>query len=157
MAKEIERKFLVNTAIWQPGGIAKKMKQAYLNVQADKTIRVRTANEKAFLTIKGKASGISRDEFEYEIPYSDALELFDLCEGNPVEKTRWVNEIQGKIWEIDVFEGENDGLVLAEIELNDENEAFNKPNWLLEEVSTNTSYYNFYLSKHPYKSWSNNC
>ncbi len=153
MAKEIERKFLVNTEIWQPGGTAKKMKQAYLNIQPEKIIRIRTSNDKAYLTIKGKVRGISRDEYEYEILYADALELFELCEGKTVEKTRWVKEIKGKVWEVDVFEGENEGLVVAEIELKNEDEVFYKPNWLLEEVSTNTCYYNFYLSKHPYKTW----
>lgn len=156
MAKEIERKFLVNTNIWKPDGVAKKMKQAYLTIQSNKVIRVRTSNENAFLTIKGQLNGISRDEYEYEIPFTDALEMFGLCDGKPVEKTRWIMEIEDKTWEIDVFEGENEGLVVAEIELQNESEKFYKPEWLMEEVSTDTCYYNFYLSKHPYKTWSGN-
>ena len=154
MAKEIERKFIVDTSLWETGGVEKKIKQAYLTIHPERVIRVRTANEKAFLTIKGKVSGISRSEFEYEIPFDDAMELFELCESKSVEKTRWVQEVNGKIWEIDVFEGDNEGLVVAEIELESEQEEFQKPVWALNEVSTDERYYNFYLSNHPFKTWS---
>ncbi|MBN2806070.1 MAG: CYTH domain-containing protein [Prolixibacteraceae bacterium] len=153
MAKEIERKFLVDAALWNWQGKPVKMAQAYLCIDETKVIRVRIADDRAFMTIKSKLTGISRDEFEYEIAVNDARQLLDLKVGALVEKTRYLLEVYGKLWEIDVFEGANKGLIVAEIELNDENESFQKPDWALEEVSTDVRYYNFKLSVNPYSAW----
>lgn len=153
MAKEIERKFLVDLKKWKKSGKAIKMQQAYLVVEGDKVVRVRIADDQAFLTIKGNLKGITRDEFEYEIPVSDARSLMDLRVGAIVSKTRYVETIHGNIWETDVFEGENNGLVVAEIELDSEDETFEKPIWALSEVSTDSKYYNFNLSRNPYSRW----
>jgi adenylate cyclase len=153
MAKEIERKFIVDTLKWKPQGEPFTMKQAYLVIDEKKIIRVRVSNTKAYLTIKANVQGISRDEFEYEIPMDDALSMLNMCIGNPVEKVRWVFEFEGKTWEVDVFEGLNQGLVVAEIELESEEETFMLPEWAMQEVSTNVDYYNFSLSQKPYTSW----
>lgn len=153
MAKEIERKFLVDTNLWDRSGKQVKMKQAYLTIEGDKVIRVRVANDKAFLTIKGNLSGITRDEFEYQIPVEDALVMLEMKTGSVVAKTRYISEFEGKIWEVDVFEGDNFGLIIAEIELESENEQFEKPQWALDEVSTDVKYYNFNLATNPYSNW----
>lgn len=153
MAKEIERKFLVDSNKWNKTGNQIKMQQAYLLIENDKVIRVRIANTKAFLTIKGNLEGITRDEFEYEIPLDDARSLLSMRVGATVSKTRYVETINGKVWETDVFEGENQGLIVAEIELNDENEQFIKPDWATDEVSTDVRYYNFNLSQNPFSGW----
>ena len=151
MFLEIERKFLVSSFV-SDGLRSQKMTQAYL-AKDGATVRVRIADEKAFLTIKGKTKGISRAEFEYEIPVKDAREMMNLAVYPPVVKTRYYAEIDGKTWEVDVFEGENEGLVMAEIELSSENEDFTLPKWAVKEVTGDTRYYNSYLAKHPYKSW----
>ncbi|MGF7138747.1 CYTH domain-containing protein [Roseimarinus sediminis] len=153
MAKEIERKFLIDVKDWNFEGTPVKMKQAYLSVDPGKVIRVRMAGNRAMLTIKGNLHGISRDEFEYEIPFDDVVQLMELREGAVVEKTRYLLDLNGKTWEIDVFEGENAGLVVAEIELESEMEAFEKPGWIGDEVSTDVRYYNFSLSKNPFSKW----
>ena len=151
MFLEIERKFLVSGFV-SDGLRSQKMTQAYL-AKDGATVRVRIADEKAFLTIKGKTKGISRAEFEYEIPVEDAREMMNLAVYPPVIKTRYYAEIDGKTWEVDVFEGENEGLVMAEIELSSENEDFTLPIWAAEEVTGDKRYYNSYLAKNPYKSW----
>ena len=153
MAKEIERKFLVDMNKWNKTGNKIKIQQAYLLIENDKVVRVRIANNKAFLTIKGNLQGITRDEFEYEIPLADAKSMLSMRIGAVVSKTRYVETINGKIWEIDVFEGENLGLIVAEIELKDENEPFRKPDWVADEVSTDVRYYNFNLSRTPFSGW----
>lgn len=153
MAKEIERKFLIDAALWNWQGKPVHMSQAYLCIDETKVMRVRIAGEKAFLTIKSNLKGISRDEFEYEIPLDDAQKLLSLKVGAVVEKTRYLLEFGGKIWEIDVFEGENKGLIVAEIELEHEDEFFQKPEWAMEEVSTDEKYYNFNLSVIPFSKW----
>lgn len=153
MAKEIERKFLIDVSQWGYQGNPIKMKQAYLVIQEDKVIRVRITEQKAFLTIKGNLDGITRDEFEYEIPIDDAKQMLNMSEGAVVSKTRYLYEHGNHVWEIDVFDGDNQGLVVAEIELKDESEDFKKPTWLKEEVSTDVKYYNFSLSKNPYCNW----
>lgn len=151
MFLEIERKFLVSGFVSE-GLRCKKMTQAYL-AKDGATVRVRIADDKAFLTIKGKTKGISRAEFEYEIPVEDAQEMMNLAVYPPVIKTRYYAEVDGKTWEVDVFEGENEGLVMAEIELNAEDEKFTLPKWAAEEVTGDKRYYNSHLAKHPYKSW----
>lgn len=153
MAKEIERKFLVDLSKWNKTGRAIKMEQGYLTIESRKVVRVRVAGKKAYLTIKGNHVGITRDEFEYEIPLNDAKQLLKMCVGNTIQKTRFMEKIGGKLWEVDVFEGVNKGLVVAEIELENEDEEFIKPIWLLDEVSTDMRYSNNNLSKLPYSEW----
>ena len=155
MSIEIERKFLVHKELWaklhKPRGI--KYKQGYLLTESDKTIRVRITEANAYLTIKGETKGISRPEFEYSIPVKDANEMLTLFAGKILDKIRYRIEFKGKIWEVDVFEGENKGLILAEIELKGENEKFEIPEWIAEEVTGDERYYNSCLSLHPFKSW----
>jgi len=154
MAFEIERKFLLASLEWKknsPKGV--KIIQGFLNSNKERTVRVRIIGEKGILTVKGKNEGVRRLEFEYEIPYSDAKELICLCEKPLIEKNRFEIRVDKHLWEIDEFEGENKGLIVAEIELKDENETFNKPNWVGEEVSDDPRYYNSALIKHPFSEW----
>jgi CYTH domain-containing protein len=153
MAKEIERKFIINKEIWKPYGEKVSIKQAYILTNNNKILRVRIANNKAYLTLKGNSKGITRDEFEYQIPLSDALQIIEMREGSIVSKTRYIVYEYGKKWEVDVFEDENKGLLIAEIELENEEDLFDKPLWIGEEVSTDKRYYNFNLSKIPYSLW----
>jgi adenylate cyclase len=150
---EIERKFLVDTHQWQPAEKGIEIKQGYLSVDELSVVRVRIAGELAFITIKGKTTGISRAEFEYEIPKTDALQLMKLCVNPPVEKIRYHETFNEMLWEIDVFEGANLGLVLAEVELADESQQVILPVWVREEVSFDKRYYNSYLSANPFKNW----
>ena len=155
MAKEIERKFLVTNDEWRDQ--VKKQayyRQGYLNDAVECSIRIRIASDKAFLNIKSATLGIERMEYEYPVPLDDANEMLDSFALGPViEKTRYFVDIGEHTWEIDVFEGDNQGLVVAEIELNDENESFEMPSWAGEDVSHDTRYYNVCLVKHPYKDW----
>jgi CYTH domain-containing protein len=154
MAQEIERKFLVQKAVWRPRGVGVAYRQGYLSRAEDRVVRVRLAGETAFLTIKGRASNISRTEFEYPIPAEDARTMLDrLCERPLIEKTRYEEKIGEHLWTIDVFGGENEGLLLAEIELSAEDELFARPGWLGREVSDDPRYFNSELSKNPFGSW----
>lgn len=154
MGVEIERKFLVNSEQWKNGvERSVEIKQVYLSTTPERTVRVRIKGEKGFLTIKGKTQNLSRAEFEYEVPLEEALGLLKLCEGHPIEKVRHEVRVGGKLWEVDVFEGENAGLVLAEIELESEVESFEMPVWAGEEVSADLRYFSSYLSQHPFKGW----
>ena len=154
MAKEIERKFLVKLAAWTPQSGGKYYKQGYLNSQKERVVRVRIAGDKGQLTIKGITTGVTRAEFEYPISIEDAgLMLDNLCEKPLIEKHRHKEVHGGKTWEIDVFHGDNEGLVVAEIELGSEDEAFERPTWLGEEVSSDPRYFNSNLLKNPYKGW----
>ncbi|QIA08283.1 CYTH domain-containing protein [Draconibacterium halophilum] len=150
---EIERKFLVDTSKWSPKDSGTSIVQGYLSTDKERVVRVRIRGGKAWLTIKGKSQGISRIEMEYEIPVSEAEILMELCHNFPIRKKRYVEEISGMTWEIDVFEDKNAGLVLAEVELADENEIIELPNWVTEEVSTNHLYFNAWLSEHPFTTW----
>ena len=150
---EIERKFLVKTEKWKPLDKGTHIKQGYLSVDPERVVRVRVAGEKAFLTIKGKPAGIVRTELEYEIPKNEAEVLLKLCLEFPIEKTRYKERIGNIVWEIDVFEGENKGLVLAEVELANENQEIDLPDWVGEEVSIDSRYYNAWLSQNPYSKW----
>ena len=152
MAKEIERKFLVQES-WQPRSAGVKSAQGYLSTVPERTVRVRIKGEKGYLTIKGKNEGISRAEFEYEIPLQDAEELLQLAEQPVLRKRRYLEQHGGSLWEIDVFAGENEGLIVAEIELPEEQAAFTKPDWLGEEVSGDVRYYNANLIKQPFSLW----
>lgn len=153
MAKEIERKFIIDPKKWDKKGTPVAITQAYLAIDNDKIVRIRIAGEKAYITIKGKQTGITRDEFEYPIPVADARQMLGLCMYNSVEKTRYITEIDHKTWEIDVFHGKNEGLYIAEIELHSENELVNLPDWIVAEVSTDERYFNFNLSINPYCTW----
>jgi adenylate cyclase len=154
MAVEIERKFLLTNDSWRE--IAEKgtrMSQGYLSRQRGRTVRVRVAGEQAWLTIKGESQGISRAEFEYAIPVAEAEQLLELCEPSVIDKTRYAVPFGGHVWEVDVFHGENEGLFVAEIELADENESFEKPTWVGEDVSEDRRYANSVLSVTPFKAW----
>lgn len=155
MGIEIERKFLVDHKKW--GEVAKPTgtyyRQGYVMNEPDRILRVRVAGAKAFITIKGGNSGISRKEFEYEIPVTDGIELLDNFAISEVEKTRYCLHFAGKLWEIDEFHGDNSGLITAEIELQQEDETFELPAWIAAEVSTDARYYNSNLSVKPFKNW----
>ncbi len=155
MATEIERKFLVDTCKWEPVVRGTRLVQAYLSIDPQPTVRIRIAGEKAYITIKGRSETISRPEFEYEIPVGDAQEMLKMAISNPVEKIRYEMMHEGFLWEVDVFSGKNEGLILAEIELESENQAFPLPDWLLDEVSGDRRYYNSYLSTYPFQDWDN--
>lgn len=153
---EIERKFLVKSEEFKERAFAKnEIAQGYLNSNAERTVRVRIKGNQGFLTIKGKGneSGMTRFEWEKEIPVSEAKMLLELCENGVIRKVRFEVKLGDHIYEIDEFFGENEGLIIAEIELQSEDEAFEKPEWLGEEVTNNVKYYNSYLSKNPFKNW----
>ena len=153
MGMEIERKFLVDQKIWQPGEQGISVRQGYLAGEGPLLVRIRQQDRKAFLTLKGRTTGISRLEFEYEIPMVDAVGLLHLCQQPLVEKVRYVEEFEGHTWEIDRFFGSNEGLMIAEIELTSEDESFARPAWLGREVSGDSRYYNSNLIQHPYSEW----
>lgn len=150
---EIERKFLVDRNKWKPAGAGEKIMQGYLSTDKERVVRIRIKEDKAYLTIKGKTKGIVRSEFEYDVPVKDACEMMKLSLDNPIEKTRYKEKIGGLTWEIDIFHGINDGLCLAEVELEDENQAVEIPEWTTEEVSHDKRYFNAWLSQHPYSTW----
>ena len=151
--QEIERKFLVDKMRWNPNGKGTQIKQGYLSVDHERVVRVRIAGERAFLTIKGIMTGITRAEFEYEIPVSEAEQLMSLCLKQPIFKTRYVEYKENLVWEIDVFEDENKGLVIAEVELDDEDQNIELPDWIEQEVSSDYRYFNSWLSQNPYSKW----
>ena len=154
MGIEIERKFLLAGDAWRGQGQATRMRQGYLCSDPERTVRVRIEGEGAVITIKSKATGASRGEWEYPIPVADAAELLDrLCEQPLVEKTRYRISHAGHVWEVDEFAGENAGLVVAEIELGAEDEAFDKPDWIGREVTGDKRYYNSSLIRLPYSKW----
>ena len=153
---EIERKFLILSLEFKDIAFAKiRMAQGYLNSDPERSVRVRIADERGWLTVKGKGndSGTTRFEWEKEIPMTDALALLELCENGVVEKFRYKVKIGSHIAEVDEFLGDNDGLIVAEIELKNENEYFQKPDWLGVEVTGNPKYYNAAISKNPFKNW----
>lgn len=152
MAIEIERKFLVNGDNWRDA-TAVYYSQGYLNRDKSRTVRVRIAGDQAFLTIKGVTQGASRAEFEYPIPAIDAKALLAMCEQPLIEKYRRKISHAGFVWEVDEFLGENLGLVVAEIELPSENTAFEKPDWVGQEVTQDERYFNSNLSKRPFSTW----
>ncbi|QKT04901.1 CYTH domain-containing protein [Ectothiorhodospiraceae bacterium 2226] len=155
MAVEIERKFLVRDERWRAGADAgAAYRQGYLCEPGRASVRVRIAGESANLNIKSAQLGVRRSEFEYPIPVDEAQALLALCEGALIEKRRYHVRHGAHLWEIDVFEGDNAGLVVAEIELQHEDEPFEHPPWLGEEVSHDARYYNVCLVTHPYKDWS---
>jgi adenylate cyclase len=154
VAVEIERKYLVDVSIWRPAGAGVAMRQGYLSSTPERVVRVRLDGERAVLTVKGVTRGISRVELEYDIPVDDArLMLDELCERPLIEKTRHREIHGGKAWDIDVFAGDNAGLVLAEIELASEDERVDVPAWATTEVSHDARYYNTNLAKQPFSTW----
>ncbi|MFD2892103.1 CYTH domain-containing protein [Flavobacterium chuncheonense] len=153
---EIERKFLVKSKTFLDDYTrCNRIVQGYLSSSPERTVRVRIKGENGYLTIKGKSneSGLSRYEWEKEIPITEAEQLLQLCEKGVIDKTRYEVIVGTHVYEVDVFTGENDGLILAEVELNSEEESFEKPEWLGEEVTKDNRYYNSYLSKNPFKTW----
>ena len=152
MATEIERKFLVRGTPWRSGS-GVRFSQGYLNRDKERTVRVRIAGGKAFLTIKSVTQGASRAEFEYEIPVPDAEQLMKLSDGPIIQKNRYVIVHEGSTWEVDEFLGDNAGLVIAEIELKSEDQSFSRPPWLGAEVTHDRRYYNSSLAGHPYVEW----
>lgn len=155
MGQEIERKFLIRDDTWRSAAMRSiRMRQGYLSDGMESSVRVRIENERAFLNIKSSKDGIHRHEFQYEIPLDDATLLLDEIALRPlIEKTRHEVPAGEHLWEIDVFEGENAGLEVAEIELASADEAFERPSWLGREVSDDLRYYNVSLRKEPYVTW----
>ncbi|HKK10442.1 MAG TPA: CYTH domain-containing protein [Bacteroidales bacterium] len=154
MGQETERKFLVKDFSFKEEAYrSDEIKQGYLSIMPEKSVRVRTKYKKAFLTIKGKTTGFSRAEFEYEIPLDDARKMMELFCETIIDKERYLVKYDNFTWEVDVFHGENEGLVLAEIELNSENTTFAIPEWAGREVTGDQKYYNANLIKQPYRKW----
>lgn len=153
---EIERKFLVTSEAFKSKANSKHLiAQGYLSSHPERTVRVRILGESGFLTIKGKGNetGMTRFEWETEISLLEARPLLGLCEKGVIHKTRYEVKVGKHTFEVDVFEGDNEGLVIAEIELQSEDESFEKPEWLGDEVTNDERYYNAYLSQHPFKDW----
>ena len=154
MGKEIERKFLIDQSIIGDLKNGSQIKQGYISTTNNTVVRVRVADQKAYLTLKGENSGATRSEFEYEIPTNDAEEIIlELCSGPIIDKTRYVQTYKGHTWEIDVFHGDNKGLVVAEVELENEDEHVEMPKWIQKEVTSDKRYYNSNLLNNPYNSW----
>jgi len=153
---EIERKFLVNSDTYKQEALKKtRIIQGFLNTHKERTVRVRLKGEKGFITVKGQSTndGLSRFEWEREISKEDTEALLKLCEPGIIDKIRYEIKVGNHMFEIDEFYGDNEGLTIAEIELENENEIFEKPDWLGEEVTGNIKYYNSKISKNPYKLW----
>ncbi len=154
MSIEIERKFLVKDNSFKEKAESKKLyRQGYIKGILQATVRVRTVEDKGFITIKSKAINFSRYEYEYEIPLSDAEEMLQKLCGNKIEKYRYIVMHKGKRWEVDEMLADNQGLVVAELELNSEKETFSSPEWLAEEVTQDYRYHNSYLAEYPFKNW----
>ncbi len=154
MGIEIERKFLVQGDDWRGQSPGTVYRQGYVLSSQGRTVRVRVAGTTGFLTLKGGAQGLTRKEFEYEIPLAEAEELLLLmCDRPLIEKTRYHIPYEGLIWEVDEFAGENAGLILAEVELTSETQTVPLPTWIGAEVSSDPRYYNAFLSRHPFRLW----
>lgn len=154
MVKEIERKFLVRGNKWRRQAKGVLYRQGYISTNVRRAVRVRIVERKGFLTIKALRRAAVRSEYEYEIPLSDAISLLDeLCEYPPIEKKRYKINYKGFIWEIDEFLGENKGLIIAEVELTDENQVVAIPDWVGKEVTDDPRYLNANLVNNPYKAW----
>ena len=154
MAKEIERKFLVAGEDWRALARGTRYRQGYLSTVKERTVRVRTIDDKGYLTVKGISVGATRSEYEYEIPAADAEEMLDdLCEKPIIEKNRYKIPIGDVIWEVDEFLGVNDGLIVAEIELLSEDQSFPKPDWIGDEVTGDPRYFNANLIARPFSTW----
>ena len=151
MSKEIERKFIIENNLWNnKEGV--EIEQGYLSTSKEATVRVRIKGKRGFLTVKGATENITRNEFEYEIPIEDAKEMLKMCE-KKIKKTRYHEKAGEHTFEIDVFKGDNEGLIVAEIELKSEDENFIKPSWLGKEVSNDARFFNSNLIDNPFKLW----
>jgi adenylate cyclase len=154
MAKEIERKFLVRPRNWSELGPGLVIRQGYLSTAIERTVRVRTYGDRGYVTIKGVTSGISRDEYEYEIPFGDATEIIDrLCHRPLIEKTRYRIPFAGHTFEVDEFTGANRGLTVAEVELKSADEKIELPDWIDRDVSGDPRYFNSNLALKPFSTW----
>ena len=154
MGKEIERKFLVKGDAWRSLAKGTAYRQGYLNSAKERTVRIRTIDDKAFLTIKGLTVGATRSEYEYEIPLAECNAMLDTLAEKPIiDKKRYKVPFAGLTWEIDEFFGDNTGLIVAEVELESEGQTFRKPEWVGEEVTADPRYFNSNLIKHPYSKW----
>jgi CYTH domain-containing protein len=154
MGREIERKFLVRGDGWRSLAKGTACRQGYLNSARERTVRIRTIDDRAFLTIKGLTVGATRAEYEYEIPIADCDAMLDALAEKPIiEKKRYKVPLEGLTWEIDEFFGDNSGLIVAEVELKSEGHTFRKPEWVGEEVTADPRYFNSNLIKHPYSKW----
>ncbi|MDI6402265.1 CYTH domain-containing protein [Balneolaceae bacterium ANBcel3] len=155
MSQEIERKFLVKGDFKPEVFKETRIIQGYLSSIPERTVRVRVKGDKGFLTVKGigDASGMSRYEWEKEIPVNEAEELLNICEPGVIDKTRYLVKSGDHLFEVDEFYGDNEGLIVAEVELSSKEESFDKPGWLGEEVTGDKRYYNSMLMKNPYKTW----
>jgi adenylate cyclase len=152
--KEIERKFLVKGDAWRALARGTTYRQGYLNSAKERTVRIRTADAQAFITIKGMTVGATRSEYEYEIPFGDAKEMLETLAEKPlIEKTRYRIPVGNLTWEIDEFLGENAGLIVAEVELKSEDQTFDKPLWVGDEVTNDPRYFNANLVKNPFTRW----
>ncbi len=154
MAKEIERKFLVDLEHWPNEAKGVHFEQGYIAITNSGIVRVRIIrDEVSTLTVKSSGTGLSRDEFQYEIPMDEAKALLKLCQNDIIEKTRYHVIVEGKQWDVDQFHGNNDGLWIAEVELKSEDEQVTLPKWVTNEVTGDKHYYNAFISKHPYNTW----
>lgn len=154
MGSEIERKFLVIDDAYKQDAKVTHIRQGYLCTSVESVVRVRIYGDKGYLTIKGKQENYTRKEFEYEIPFSDAYQMLEgLCAGTQIEKNRYELLFEQKLWIVDEFLGDNEGLILAEVELDDEDEKISIPKWIGEEVTLDFKYSNSELSKNSYKKW----
>jgi adenylate cyclase len=153
MGMEIERKFLVKNDDWRLLGVPVQYAQGYLVADGERTVRVRVAGANGYLTVKGSTQGFSRLEFEYMVPREEALGMLQLSMTPMIEKYRTKVRYEGKIWEVDEFEGDNKGLIVAEIELKSEDESFSIPPWIGQEVTGDIRYYNSFLARNPFKNW----
>ena len=156
MALEIERKYLIDNKKWSriDKQAGKLYRQGYLLTDKNKTIRVRITDSDAYLTIKGKTNGATRDEFEYKIPFTDARQLLDTFSESELTKTRYEIHDKNNLWEVDVFHDANEGLIVAEIELKSQDQEFDLPDWVTQEVTNDPKYYNSNLTLFPFKKWS---
>ena len=154
MGIEIEHKYLVNgdSYKWESAGKSEIM-QGFLSRDPERTVRVRVRDDKGFITVKGRGTGAAHPEFEYEVPLEDAMQLLTLCEPPVIVKTRYIVEHKGNRWEVDEFHGDNEGLVMAEVELSDTKETFEKPEFIADEVTGDPRFYNTYLRMKPFKLW----
>ncbi len=154
MGLEIERKFLIKNETWK--SLAHKIteiKQGYLSTVPERTVRIRIKDEQGVLTIKGKNKGMTRLEFEYSIPYAEAIDLLALCEQPIIAKKRYLIQVEELLWEVDIFEGANQGLEVAEVELTSEDQKITWPAWIGKEVTEDPKYYNSSLIKFPFSAW----
>jgi len=153
MALEIERKFLVRSHEYRRSTEVEVIKQGYLSKESTRTVRIRVKGDQGFITVKGRSINATRSEFEYIIPVKDAEQMLELCLTPLIVKQRFLVEHKGHTWEVDEFDGENKGLIVAEIELGSEDEAFEIPEWIGEEVTQDPKYFNSQLIHLPYSKW----